>query len=80
MIPKPAVPPASLPDKHDTPFESERDQISRSQRILECISCFIGNRISWHHSALCRALDERSELNERLKHAGETKEDTGDNK
>ena len=63
MIPKPAVPSASLPDPHDTPFESERDQISqnieavlefysreeqkisRSQRILERISCFIGQPV-----------------------------------
>ena len=60
MKSKPAVPPASPPDPRDTPFESDRDQISqnieavlefytreeqkisRSQRILERISHFIG--------------------------------------
>ena len=60
MRSKVAVPPASPPDARDTPFESERDQISknieavldfytreeqkisRSQRILERISHFIG--------------------------------------
>lgn len=60
---KPAVPPASPPGPADTPFESERDQISRnieavlefhareeqkvsrSQRILERISGFIGQPV-----------------------------------
>src|ERR1035437_6836249 len=63
MIAKPAVLPASPPDRHDTPVESERDQISqnieavlefyarennkisRSQRILERISLFIGQPV-----------------------------------
>src|ERR1039457_5782022 len=63
MKSKPAVPPASPPDPRDTPFESDRDQISqnieavlefytreerkisRSQRILERISGFIGQPV-----------------------------------
>ena len=63
MKSKPAVPPASPPDPRDTPFESDRDQISqnieavlefytreeqkisRSQRILEHFSHFIGQPV-----------------------------------
>jgi uncharacterized membrane protein len=63
MRSNPAVPPASPPDPRDTPFESDRDQISqnieavlefytreeqkisRSQRILERISGLIGQPI-----------------------------------
>ena len=63
MKSKPAVPPASPPDPRDTPFESDRDQISqnigavlefytreerkisRSQRILERISNFVGQPV-----------------------------------
>ena len=59
----PSAPPASPPDPRDTPFESERDQISqnieavlefykreeqkisRSQRILERISGFVGQPV-----------------------------------
>lgn len=63
MKTKPAITPAFPPDPHDTPVESERDQISqnieavlefyareehkisRSQRILERISLFIGHPV-----------------------------------
>ena len=63
MSAKPAAPPASPPDARDSPYESERDQISqnikailefyareeqkisRSQRILERVSGFIGQPI-----------------------------------
>ena len=63
MRSRPAAPPASPPDPRDTPFESERDQISqnieavlefykreeqkvsRSQRVLERISLFVGQPV-----------------------------------
>ncbi len=35
MGPKPAVPPASPPDARDTPFESERDQISQNIEAIQ---------------------------------------------